>query len=89
MTKQTFNVKNLPVNYRLPNYTLVPLEEVESSNECRLYSEIFMAVGLTLMGVVIPQFNLTWFVTGGISLGLSIFFMIKYLRKNKKLNNVK
>jgi hypothetical protein len=80
------NIKNISARYRLPNYNLVPLGEVKSSDECRLYFEMFSGVGLTLMGVVIPKFNLALLLSGIFFLGFGIFFMIRYIRKNKQLN---
>ncbi|MFA5953764.1 MAG: hypothetical protein WC812_04180 [Candidatus Pacearchaeota archaeon] len=80
-------IKKGTIKYKDPNIALVPREEVHSSNECRLYSEIFMGIGLTLIGVIISKFNLTLLVSGIISLGLATFFMIRYILKDKKLNN--
>jgi len=89
MVNRKFSMKNIPATYKVPNLNYVPLEEVESSNECRLYFEIFLAVGLTLMGVVITKFNLTYFITGTISLGLALFFIIRHLLKQKKMRGEK
>mgnify|MGYP001580048302 CR=1 FL=1 len=85
MANRKFSVQNIPATYRVPNLTYVPIEEVESSNEARLYFEIFSAIGLTLMGVVISEFNLTYFITGVISLSLALFFIIRHILKQKKM----
>ncbi len=85
MTSRRFSVQNIPATYKIPNLNYVSVEEVESSNECRLYFEIFMAVGLTLMGTVMSKFNLTYFVTGSVSLVLAIFFIIRHILKQRKM----
>jgi len=85
MTNRKFNVQNISATYKVPSLTYVPIEEVESSNECRLYFEIFLAVGLTLMGVVISKFNWTYFITGSLSLALAVFFIIRHIIKQKKM----
>lgn len=88
MVNRKFSVQNIPATYKVPNLTYVPLEEVESSNESRLYFEIFMAVGLTLMGVVMSKFESTYFITGLISLALAIFFIIRHILKQKKMKGL-
>jgi hypothetical protein len=89
MANRKFNVQNIPATYKVPNLTYVPLEEVESSNEARLYFEIFMAIGLCLMGVVMSKFNLVYFITGLISLSLAVFFIIRHVLKQKKMKESK
>jgi len=81
-----FNIENISARYKNPEIRLVSLEEVKSSDECRLYFEIFLSIGLTLLGVIVQSFNLVLFITSLISLGLSGFFIIRYITKNKKLN---
>ena len=85
MKNQKLNLKNLEATLKIPSFTYVPLEQVNNAEEHRLYFEVFLSVGLTLIGVVLSNFNSTLLIVGIISLGIAIFFIIRYILKYKDL----
>ena len=85
MTTQKFNVGNLTAVYKKPNLTFVSLEEVDNANECRLYFEILLSIALMFFGTVLINFVWSYFIFGFVSFGVSIFFLIRYIIKNKSM----
>lgn len=85
--KGSFDPGKLKAFYQKPNMEYVLLSQVEEYIGYRQQFDLFLAIGLTLMGVIISKFNLTWFVVGLVSLGVAAFYKIKGYSKFKKMKD--
>lgn len=81
------NLENLKATYKVDDIVLVDSRKLDFANEIRLYYEISFGVGLTLLGVILSEFNWYLFITTIIFLGFGIFNLIRYILKNKELKN--
>ena len=78
----------LKASYALDDIHLVDKDKVDQANEDRLYFELTYAVGLTLLGNLISNFNWPFFWTVVVFIGAAIFFLIRYKMKSNRLDKV-
>lgn len=81
------NLDRVKATYSIPDIVLVDIRELNSVNESRLYFEIFFAIGLTLLGAVVTNFNVELSISALSFLSFGIFSLIRFILKNKKLTN--
>ena len=68
----------------IPNEPIrfAPLDKVESANETRFYFEVFLSIGLTILGISVSYSNYLFF--GIIFILISVFFLYKYEKKKNE-----
>jgi len=75
------NLTEVKAQYSVKDIKFVDSRELDFANEFRLTFEISFGVGLTLLGVVITNFDVMLLITMIIFLGFGIFNIVRY--KNK------
>ncbi len=80
------NLTEVKAQYSVKDIKFVDSRELDFANEFRLTFEISFGVGLTLLGVVITNFNWILVITTVIFLGFGIFNIFRY---RKKYNDIK
>jgi len=80
------NLTEVKAQYSVKDIRFVDSRELDFANEFRLTFEISFGVGLTLLGVVITNFNWIFLITTIIFL---VFGFVNIFRYRKKYNEVK
>lgn len=84
MTNKSFNIKNLPVKYKTPDMRMISVADLEIINETRLWFEVSLSIGLTLIGLSIDPFKTFFFAPGLICMVFAGFFLWRHLKKSKQ-----
>jgi hypothetical protein len=71
--------------YNVNDIELVDKREIDFANEFRLTAEISFALGLTLLGVVITNFNGLLSLTTAVFILFGLFNMCRYKKKYKEI----
>lgn len=79
------NLTEVKAQYSVKDIKFVDSRELDFANEFRLTFEISFGVGLTLLGVVITDFNWILLVTAIIFLGFGILNIFRYGKKYKEI----
>jgi len=80
------NLSEVKAKYSIKDINFVDSRELYFANEFRLTSEISNGIGLTLLGVIITDFNWIFFTTTVIFLAFGFFNIFRY---KKKINDIK
>lgn len=88
MTKQKFNLKNLPIRYKSPDMIIISLGDLENLNESRLFFEIALSIGLMLIGAAIPSPNVYLFTSGSAFIIAALFLIWRNRKKYNEIINV-
>lgn len=79
-------LEKLKAYYSIDDINLVDKNKIDQASECRLYFEVFWGVGLTIFGNLLSSFNWPLFTTCLVCICLGLFFLIRYIIKNYRVN---
>lgn len=79
------NLKEVKAKYSVKDIKFVDSRELDFANEFRTTYEVSFAIGLTLLGNVVSNFNWGLFATMTIFLLFGVFNFIRYSRKQKEI----
>lgn len=82
------NLNEVYARYSLKDITLVDSREVNFANETRLTYEISFAIGLTLLGTVVNEFDKTLSITAGVFLLFGAISLLRYLMKIRDIKTI-
>jgi len=79
------DLKEVKAKYSVKDIRFVDSRELDFANEFRTTFEACFAIGLTLLGNVIGNFNWILFVTMTIFLLFGVFSYVRYFKKQKEI----
>jgi len=87
MAKQgEIDLKQLKALYKIDDIVLVDSRALEAADDCRLYFEISLSIGLTLLGAIISRYDQSLMIACIIFLLVALFFLGRYIIKRLKIS---
>lgn len=83
------NLSEVKARYSVDDVVFVDIRELNSANDARLYYEISLAIGLTILGAVVTEFSWELCLTSAVFLVFGLFNLIKYLKKCRQMTTTK
>ena len=69
----------------MPDMRMISMEDLDVLNESRLWFEVSLSAGLTLLGLSVRPFNLYFCITGAIFALFGGFLIWRYKKKYTKI----
>lgn len=79
------NLSEVKAKYSIKDINFVDCREVDFANEFRLTSEISFAIGLTLLGSLITNFNFILLLITVAFILFGVISMYRYIKKHAKI----
>jgi len=78
-------LENFKVTFYIEDPHLVDSKKLESANDSRLYYEVSFGIGLTMLGAELQEHNKWLLISTVVFLVFGLFFLVRYVLKNKTL----